>query len=112
MNVADLAEKLASEHELPKNRAKQLVEHVFAAMAEAAANGEEVSIPGFGKFRVNSREARQGRNPATGATIQIAASKKLAFAPAKQIKDRLNVGGGKAAPKAAGKAPARGKKAS
>lgn len=111
MNVADLAEKLASEHELPKNRAKQLVEHVFAAMAEAAVNGEEVSIPGFGKFRVNSREARQGRNPATGATIQIAASKKLAFAPAKQIKDRLNAGGEKAAPKAAGKAPAR-KKAS
>lgn len=44
----------------------------------------------FGKFKVKESPAREGRNPSTGATIQIAASKKLAFTPAKAVKDQLN----------------------
>lgn len=58
-------------------------------MAEAVAAGEEVSLPGFGKFRLKDRPARAGRNPATGEAITIAASKKLTFTPAKALKDRL-----------------------
>jgi DNA-binding protein HU-beta len=52
--------------------------------------GEEVSLNGFGKFKVKDSPAREGRNPSTGATIQIAASRKLTFAPAKAVKDKLN----------------------
>ena len=57
---------------------------------DAAVKGDEVSIPGFGKFKVQAKPARTGRNPATGATIEIAASKKVAFTPAKQLKDAVN----------------------
>lgn len=103
MNVTELADHIATQHGFEKKQAKQLVDGVFKAVIDAAAKGEEVSIPGFGKFKVASREARQGRNPATGETIQIAASKKLAFTPAKQVKDAMNVTDSKA-PAAKGKA--------
>lgn len=90
MNVTELTEKVATKHGMDKKHARQLVEGIFQEVVEAATHGEEVSIPGFGKFKVAAREARQGRNPATGETIQIAASKKLNFTPAKQVKDAMN----------------------
>ncbi|MDR2856901.1 MAG: HU family DNA-binding protein [Novosphingobium sp.] len=90
MNNADLADKLAEAHGVTKADARKLVDGVFAAIANAAAAGEEISLNGFGKFKVKDTPAREGRNPATGAVIQIAASKKLAFTPAKAVKDRLN----------------------
>ena len=90
MNTAELAEQISEAHDMNKAQAKAVVEAVFAAIVETAKKGEEVSIPGFGKFKVGSREARQGRNPSTGEAIQIAASKKLAFTPAKQVKDAMN----------------------
>lgn len=105
MNTAELAEHIAAAHDLNKAQAKAVVEAVFAAIAETAKKGEEVSIPGFGKFKVGSREARQGRNPSTGETIQIAASKKLAFTQAKQLKDAMNP----PAPAAPAPAAAKGK---
>ena len=52
--------------------------------------GDEIVINGFGKFKVKDSPAREGRNPATGEAMQIAASKKLGFAPAKAVKDKLN----------------------
>ena len=60
---------------------------MFAGITEAGKKGNEVSWPGFGKFKVSP--ACQGRNPATGATIEIAASRKLTFAPEKRIKNAL-----------------------
>lgn len=90
MNNSDLAEKLASGIGVAKADARKAVDTLFAAIAAAAANGEEISLNGFGKFKVKDSPAREGRNPATGETIQIAASKKLTFAPAKAIKDKLN----------------------
>jgi len=90
MNNGELIDNVASAHGLSKADAKKVVDGVFAAIADAAAKGDEVSINGFGKFKVKESAAREGRNPATGETIQIAASKKLAFAPAKAIKDKLN----------------------
>ena len=101
MNVTELAEHIAAKHGVEKKQARQLVEGVFTAVVQAAQKGEEVSIPGFGKFKVAAREARLGRNPATGETIQIAASKKLAFTPAKQVKDAMNIGAGSSGGKAA-----------
>jgi DNA-binding protein HU-beta len=90
MNNADLAAQIADGTGQSKADAKKMVDAVFAAVADAAAKGEEVSISGFGKFKVKESAAREGRNPATGETIQIAASKKLGFTPAKAVKDKLN----------------------
>ena len=106
MNVTELADHVASAHGMDKKQAKAVIEAVFTAMVDSAKKGEEVSVPGFGKFKVASRDARTGRNPATGETIQIAASKKFAFTPAKQLKDAMN-GEAKPAAKPAAKAKAK-----
>jgi DNA-binding protein HU-beta len=90
MNNSDLADQIAATDGLSKADARKLVDGVFEAIATAAANGDEISISGFGKFKVKETAAREGRNPATGATIQIAAAKKLGFTPAKAVKDKLN----------------------
>jgi DNA-binding protein HU-beta len=89
MNNSDLADRVAEAGGVSKADARKIVDSVFAAIADAASTGTEVSISGFGKFKVKESAAREGRNPATGATIQIAASKKLGFTPAKAVKDRL-----------------------
>ena len=86
----EIADKLAADHSLTKAQGKALVDGVFNTIADAAVKGEEISLPGFGKFKVRTSPAREGRNPSTGATIKIAASKKLAFTPAKALKDSLN----------------------
>lgn len=90
MNNNDLADTVAAAHDTSKADARKLVDAVFAAIADAASKGEEVSLNGFGKFKVKDTPAREGRNPSTGATIQIAAAKKLTFVPAKAVKDKLN----------------------
>ena len=90
MNSNELADQIASTADLTKADAKKIVEAVFAAITDAAAKGEEVSISGFGKFKVKDSPAREGRNPATGAAMQIAASRKLGFSAAKAVKDKLN----------------------
>jgi len=90
VNNNDLAEALATGNGITKADARKYVDGVFAAIAEAAVKGEEISLNGFGKFKVKDSPAREGRNPANGETIQIAASKKLTFAPAKAVKDKLN----------------------
>ncbi len=90
MNTTDLAGVVADQDsKITKTQAKALVDAVFAAITAAAKKGEEVSLPGFGKFKVQAKPARTGRNPSTGATIQIAASKKLSFQAAKALKDAL-----------------------
>ena len=90
MNTAEIADHLAGAHGLTKTAAKSLVEDVLKSIADAAAKGDEVSLPGFGKFKVQSKPARTGRNPSTGAAIQIAASKKIVFQAAKVLKDAVN----------------------
>jgi len=83
-------DQLANATGLTKADAKKAVDQVFAAIGEAAVKGEEVSIPGFGKFKVKDSPAREGRNPSTGATIKIAASRKVGFSVAKALKDKIN----------------------
>jgi DNA-binding protein HU-beta len=90
MNTADLADHLAaSDPSLTKVKAKEILDTVLTALRDAAVKGEEVSLPGFGKFKVQDKPARQGRNPRTGETLEIAATKKLVFQPAKPLKDAL-----------------------
>ena len=62
----------------------------IAAMSKAIRKGDRVQIPGFGSFSVSKRAARKGRNPATGATITIKASKNVRFKAGKELKDSLN----------------------
>lgn len=88
--TTEIADKIATEQNLSKAQAKAIVESVFKQIAEAARTGSETSIPGFGRFKVKDTPAREGRNPSTGATIKIAASRKLSFAAAKAVKDALN----------------------
>ena len=90
MNTSELIEKIAADNSLTKTAAKTVVDGVLKAIADAAVAGEEVNFPGFGKFKVKESPAREGRNPSTGATVQIAASKKVSFQPAKALKDRIN----------------------
>lgn len=90
MNNAELAEKIADANSLTKTDARKIVDGIFAAIVGAAASGDEIALNGFGKFKIKASAEREGRNPSTGATIKIAASKKLTFAPAKAVKDRLN----------------------
>lgn len=90
MNTTELTEAVAAAEGLTKADARKIVDAVFAAIADAAAKGDEISLNAFGKFKIKDTPAREGRNPSTGATIQIAASRKLTFAPAKAVKDKIN----------------------
>jgi len=90
MNNAELADTVADQAGLSKADARKIVDSVFTAIGDAAAKGEEISLNGFGKFKVKDSPEREGRNPATGEAMTIKASKKLTFAPAKGIKDKLN----------------------
>ncbi len=90
MNTTELVAKIAEVHSVSKAQAKSIVEDIFKDIVDAAASGAEVSLPGFGKFKVKETAEREGRNPASGEKIKIAASKKLTFSSAKSVKDLLN----------------------
>ncbi len=90
MTKNDLVERLAEQHELTRAFARELVDSVFEMITAAAQTGEEVSLFGFGKFKVAERAARKGRNPRTGEAVKIAASKNLKFTPARSLKAGLN----------------------
>ncbi len=87
LNKTDLAGEVAGESGLDNSEAKKAVEATFAVIAKHLAAGDEVSVGGFGKFSVTERSARQGRNPQTGETIQIAASKAPKFSAASALKN-------------------------
>ena len=90
MNTADLAAKLAEQNALSKSQVKTLLDELLKEIVVAASSGDEVSLPGFGKFKVKETAARDGRNPSTQEIIKIPASRKLSFTPAKAVKDQLN----------------------
>ena len=90
MTKNELAEQIARRNGLPASQARQLVETTIDVISDELAAGGEVSLAGFGKFGVSQRAARMGRNPSTGQTIQIAASKAAKFSAASALKKRLN----------------------
>lgn len=90
MTKQELAQKVASDTNLSPSDAKGAVDATFDAIASELAGGGEVAVAGFGKFSVSERSAREGRNPATGETIQIAASKAAKFSAAAALKKSLN----------------------
>jgi DNA-binding protein HU-beta len=90
MNHTDLVEKVAEATELPKAAASRAVEAVVQTIVDALKAGEEVRVTGLGVFDVTERQARPGRNPQTGESIEIPASKALRFRAGKAAKDGLN----------------------
>lgn len=90
MKYSDLIDAVAGKTGATKTDAKKSVEAVFEALSDAVASKEGVTIPGFGAFSTKDRPAKQGRNPATGETMQIAAKTVVGFKPGKALKDRAN----------------------
>ena len=90
MNKTQLVDVVAKEAQMKKKDAEAAVEAVFAAIADAIADGDKVQIIGFGTFEAKEQAAREGRNPATGEKIEIAACKRPAFAASQALKDKVN----------------------
>ena len=90
MNKTDLINVVAAEANLTKKDAEAAVNATLAAIANALKNGDKVQLLGFGTFEVKAVADREGRNPKTGETIKIPASKKAAFTASKLLKDQLN----------------------
>ena len=90
MNKNDLVDAVAQATDTSKVDAAKAVDGVLDAITGALKSGDGVQLVGFGNFTVADRAARQGRNPRTGETIQIAASKQPKFKAGKALKDAVN----------------------
>ena len=99
MNQSELIEKVAQATELNQAAAGHAVKAVVNAILDALLAGDAVRVSGLGIFNVAAWPAREGRNPQTGETIQIAASKAVRFHAGKAVKDALNPPTPKAAPR-------------
>lgn len=89
MNKADLIAAMAEAGDISKSAAGRALDAMTDSIAVALKNGDPVSLVGFGTFTVKERAARTGRNPQTGAAIQIAASKTPSFKAGKALKDAI-----------------------
>ena len=90
MNKTELIKKVAAENELTQKEAAAVVDSVLNGIMDSLVAREPVTLFGFGSFSCKHRDARQGRNPANGETIEIAASNTPVFKPAKVFKDKVN----------------------
>lgn len=90
MNKSELIDAIAQAADLPKASAARALDAMTDSIASSLKNGNSVSLVGFGSFNVKDRPARTGRNPQTGAPIQIAAAKVPSFKAGKALKDAVN----------------------
>lgn len=90
MNKTELIAAVAEKAEISKKDAEKAVKAFTDVVAEELAKGGKVQLVGFGNFEVSERPAREGRNPRTGETMTIAASKTPKFKPGKALKDEIN----------------------
>ena len=90
MSKQDLIDSIAEHADLTKEKAGVAVTALISYIEKTLQKGEEVSIPPLGKFKITKRKAREGRNPTTGASIQIPASNVPKFQPSKTLKDAVN----------------------
>ncbi|MEJ2118061.1 MAG: HU family DNA-binding protein [Alphaproteobacteria bacterium] len=90
MNKTDLVAAVAEETQITKDKAAVAVEAVIKHIQEALVEGDEVRLPGFGNFKVADRKATTARNPRTGETVDVPASRVAKFSPAKGLKEALN----------------------
>lgn len=90
MSFEDLKSTVAARADLSKVQTDQALSAFFEHLKTSLSQGDKVSLPGVGQFEVGERAARQGRNPQTGETINIPASKAVKFKPGKALKDAVN----------------------
>jgi DNA-binding protein HU-beta len=90
MNKTDLVAAVAEDTQITKDKAAAAVESVIKHIQSALCDGDEVRLPGFGNFKVSDRKATTARNPRTGETVDVPASKVAKFSPAKGLKEALN----------------------
>jgi len=84
--IADIAEAI----DAPKTTARNALDQLGQIVADQLESGSEITLPGIGKLKITERTARTGRNPSTGAAIEIAAKKVVKFVPAKVLTDSIN----------------------
>ena len=90
MNKGDLINKVAESAVLTKAQATSAVNSVLDSVGQCLVNGDKVTLIGFGTFSVSHRDARMGRNPQTGQSIQIAAKNNVKFKAGKELTDSVN----------------------
>ena len=90
MTKADLVEEVIRATELPRKDSEVVVETVFESIIQALQTGDKIEIRGFGSFRTRQRRGRTGRNPKTGAKVEVPAKKIPFFKPSKELKDFVN----------------------
>jgi DNA-binding protein HU-beta len=89
VTLKHLAAALAESHDMAKNHAEAILGELVALTTKHLKKGDKIRLTGLGILQVRKRAARMGRNPATGAAIKIKASKKVAFRPAKELKEAV-----------------------
>ena len=90
MKKVELIEKIAAETGMTKKDVNAVCDALVATIADVMAADDSIQLAGFGTFSSKSRAARTGRNPQTGATIEIPASRQASFSASKALKDKLN----------------------
>jgi len=89
ITLKQIAAELAEGHDLPKKQAEAVLGNLMTLATRHLKKGDKIRLTGLAILQVRVRPARMGRNPATGASIEIAASKKIAFGPAKELKEAV-----------------------
>jgi DNA-binding protein HU-beta len=89
LTLRHIAEQLSEAHELPKRQANEMLTQVIEMIVKSLKKGDKIRLSGLGILQVRKRAARTGRNPQTGEPIKIKASKKIAFRPAKELKEAV-----------------------
>ena len=89
LTLRHIAEQLSEAHELPKRQANEMLTQVIEMIAKSLKKGDKIRLSGLGILQVRKQAARTGRNPQTGEPIKIKASKKIAFRPAKELKEAV-----------------------
>ena len=89
LTLRNIADTLSEMHELPKRQANEMLTQVVEIIAKSLKKGDKIRLSGLGILQVRKRAARMGRNPQTGEPVKIKASKKIAFRPAKDLKESI-----------------------
>ena len=98
LTKADLIEEVLRITELPRKESESIVETIFDSIIGSLQKGQKIEIRGFGSFRTRERRGRVGRNPKTGAKVEVPAKKIPFFKPSKELKDFVNNAEAQAAP--------------
>ena len=90
LTKADLIEEILRVTELPRKESETIIETIFESIIESLQKGDKIEIRGFGSFRTRQRRGRIGRNPKTGAKVEVPPKKIPFFKPSKELKDFVN----------------------